>query len=97
MVRCHQTVIETLNSIKTKQDYPTPAQPGYEKMNICISFGMLLVSCHVRRYEKPQAYVIISKLLPIRLIGAVYTITHARVIVYTAPIRRIGSSLLIIT
>ena len=77
MVRYHQTVIETLNSIKTKKEYPTAAQRGYEKMNICISFGMLLVSCHVRRYGIPKPYVIISKLLPIRLIGAVYTITLA--------------------
>ena len=65
VVRCHQTVIETLNSIKTKKEYPTAAQRGYEKMNICISFGMLLVSCHVRQYEKPKPYVIISKVLSI--------------------------------
>ena len=77
MVRYHQTVIETLNSIKTKQDYLMAAQRGYKKINICISFGMLLVSCHVRQYEKPKPYVIISKLLPISLIGVVYTITLA--------------------
>ena len=63
MVRYHKTVIETLNSIKTKQDYPMAAQRGYEKINTCISFGMLLVSSHVSRYEKPKPYVIISKLL----------------------------------
>ena len=68
VVRYHQTVIETLNSIETKREDPTPAQRGYEKMNICISLGMLLVNCHMRRYEKPKPYVIISKLVPICLI-----------------------------
>ena len=69
MVSYHQTVIENLNSIETKRDNPTPAQCGYEKMNIFISFGMLLVSCHVSRYEKPKPYaLLISELLLIRLI-----------------------------
>ena len=68
VVSYHQTVIETLNWVETKRDDPTPAQLGYEKMNMYISFGMLLVSCYMSRYEKPKPYVIISKLLPIHLI-----------------------------
>ena len=63
VVRCHQTVIESLNSIKTKQDYPTAAQCGYEKMNIFVSFGMLPVICHVSRYKKPKPYAILISTL----------------------------------